>query len=153
MKTKILSTLVIMLFTSALVFGQGNDFGWHVNPDSLQLKTVSGIVMIDSISDMHSIYFLDVNKDSVPDYMLNFGPFWYEPDSSTAMRPMDGDSISVYGGVIGNNMMDYDMLMVYSINGKFWRDPYEPMWNNLDGYMNHREGCLKLSRHLLPLLH
>ncbi len=49
---------------------------------------------------------------------------------------MDGDSITVYGGDIGNTMMNYDMLMVYSINGEFWRDPYEPIWNNLDGFMN-----------------
>ena len=143
MKTKILITLFIMLFTTVLMYGQGNDFGWHVDPDSLQLKTVSGNVMVDSVSEMHHIYFLDVNNDSQPDYMLNFGPFWYEPDSSMAVRPMNGDSITVYGGMIENTMMDYVMLMVYSIDGKFWRDPYEPMWNNLDGYMNmmgHHDG-------------
>ena len=136
MKTKIPITLFIMLLTTVLMYGQGNDFGWHVNPDSLQLKTVSGKVMVDSVSTMHQIYFLDTNNDKQPDYMLNFGPFWYEPDSSTAMRPNDGDSITVYGGDIGNTMMNYDMMMVYSINGEFWRDPYEPIWNNLDGFMN-----------------
>ena len=87
MKTKILITLFIMLLTTVLMYGQGNDFGWHVNPDSLQLKTVSGNVMVDSVSEMHQIYFLDTNNDSQPDYMLNFGPFWYEPDSSMAVRP------------------------------------------------------------------
>ena len=92
--------------------------------------------MVDSGLSIHQMYFLDINNDEQPDYMLNFGPYWYEPDSSTAVRPKDGDSITIYGGTFSNFMMDYDMLIVYEINGEFWREPFDPIWNDLDGFMN-----------------
>ena len=132
----------IIVFTSFL-YGQGFNFGGHFNPDSLETLTVSGIVKIDSSMSFHPIYFLDINNDKQPDYMLNFGPYWYEPDSSAALRPNNGYSITVKGGSFSNEMIDYDMLIVYEINGEFWRDPYEPIWNNLDGFMSmggHRHG-------------
>ena len=77
--------------------------------------------------------------------MLNFGPYWYEPDSSNATRPNNGDVITVYGGLYMNTMMDYDMLIVYEINNEFWREPYEPLWNYLNGHMHggghHNNAC------------
>ncbi len=136
MKSIIRSVVFSMFVMMSTILGQGYYAGGNFNPDSLETITVSGIVMVDSSLSMHPVYFLDKNNDNQPDYMLNFGPFWYEPDSSTAIRPRDGDSITVYGGVFSNSMMNYDMLIVYEINGEYWRQPYNPVWNDLDGFMN-----------------
>ncbi|MGB8318333.1 MAG: hypothetical protein WCE54_09430, partial [Ignavibacteriaceae bacterium] len=133
----LLRSAAFVLFTMIpLLFGQGYYPGGNYNPDSLETVTVSGKVMIDSEISIHPVYFLDTNNNNQPGYMLNFGPSWYEPDSSIAVRPRDGDSIKVYGGSFGNTMTDYKMLIVYEINGEFWREPFDPVWNDLDGFMN-----------------
>ncbi len=136
MKTLLRSIVFVILIIVSPIFGQGYYSGGNYNPDSLETITVSGKVMIDSGLSIHPIYFLETNNDNQPDYMLNFGPYWYEPDSSMAVRPKDGDSITVYGGAISNSMIDYDMFIVYEINGEFWREPFDPVWNDLDGFMN-----------------
>ncbi len=136
MKSLIRSMVFAIFIMTSALFGQGYYSNGHYNPDSLETITVSGIVIVNSSIAVHSIYFLDVNGDNQPDYILNFGPYWYEPDSSTAVRPKDGDSITVSGGSFSNSMMDYDMLIVYEINGEYWREPFDPVWNDLDGFMN-----------------
>ena len=143
MKSTIYSMVLVLLAMISTSSAQGHYPGGRYNPDSLETITVSGIVMINSSQPEHPIYFLDINNDKQPDYMLNFGPYWYEPDSSTALRPKNGDSINVYGGTFSNSIMQYDMLIVYEINGEFWREPYDPVWNDLDGFMNmggHHDG-------------
>jgi hypothetical protein len=86
---------------------------------------------------MHPMYYLDEDNDGVEDYQLNFGPFWYEPDSSNATRPNDGDFIIITGGIHEDNMMNEPMIIVYEINGEFWRDPYNPFWNHMGHHGVH----------------
>jgi hypothetical protein len=136
MKMLLRSVAFVLFIMLPVLFGQGYYPGGNFNPDSLETVTVSGRVMVDSVLSIHPMYYLDANNDNQPDYMLNFGPYWYEPDSSTAVRPEYGDSITVYGGAINNSMMDYQMLVVYEINGEFWREPFDPFWNDLDGFVN-----------------
>ena len=130
--------MILFLITIYIpAFSQGG-YGGHLYPDSLTLVTVSGIAIVDS-SMMYPMYFLDENNDDQADYQLNFGPYWYEPDSSNATRPNDGDAITITGGQYDTTMFSIPGIVVYEINGEFWRDPYDPFWNGM-GYHTHTGG-------------
>lgn len=98
----------------------GHHGGGEHRGDSLEVVTISGwaIVVQDSLRTQ---YFLDANGDDTADFRLVFGPPWYEPDSSGATRPNDGDSIWVTGGLMGYGQPQ--AVVVYEINGLFWRTP------------------------------
>ncbi|MGD9487778.1 MAG: T9SS type A sorting domain-containing protein [Calditrichaceae bacterium] len=106
---------------------------WHFNPDSLQDITVSGKAIVDSFS-MHGMYFLDQDEDGAADYRLIFGPVWYQPDSSEAMRPINDELISIDGGLHESMIDTIPSIVVYNINGHFWREPYEAVWNQFGGH-------------------
>ena len=132
-----LMLFILMYLSMSTAFSQGHDgHGGHYNPDSLEIVTVEGYAIVDT-TFMHPIYYLDENNDGVEDYQLNFGPYWYEPDSSNATRPNDGDYIIITGGLHEDNMMDEPMIIVYEINGEFWRDPYNPFWNHMGNHGVH----------------
>lgn len=126
--------LINLIFITALLFfvsefyAQG--YGGHYNPDSLEVVTVEGYAILDT-NFMHPMYYLDEDNDGVEDYFLNFGPYWYQPDSSNATRPNDGDFITITGGLVDSSMMQIQMIIVYEINGEFWRDPHDPFWNHM----------------------
>ena len=105
----------------------------HYHPDSLELLTVSGKVFVDN-SQMYPMYFLDENGDDLADYHLNFGPYWYHPDSSGAIRPDDGDMVTIEGGRHDSYMDSMPTIIVYEINDLFWRDPVAPTWNYMGGH-------------------
>ena len=114
-------------------------------PDTLTQVTLSGKVTVDSTNIMMPFYYLDTNGDGTNNYYLNFGPTWYVPDSSTAVRPKSGDQITIKGGQMPGsiNMNGLPMVVVYEINGQLWRDPFDPMWNNFGNnthMMGHRVG-------------
>ncbi|MBN1155058.1 T9SS type A sorting domain-containing protein [candidate division KSB1 bacterium] len=90
--------------------------------DSLEMITVEGTVMIDT-TYFYDHYYLDIDADDIPDYLLNFGPPWYEPDTG-AERPQDGDWVVIEGGLIENE--NVDMIIVISINDLAWRDRIGP---------------------------
>jgi len=126
----IINLLLLTLLSGVITVTLSQGHGGHHNPDSLEIVTVPGYAIVDS-SFMHPMYYLDENNDGVEDYHLNFGPYWYELDSSNATRPNDGDFISITGGLDDSNMMNTPTIVVYEINGEFWRDPYNPFWNNM----------------------
>lgn len=69
------------------------------------------------------VYSLDVDADSVADYVLNFGPPWYEPEDSALTRPEEGESITVTGYLMTESMMwDEDVIIVTELNGQIWRE-------------------------------
>lgn len=128
--------ILFIFFMSELVNAQM----WHFQPDSLQTVTVSGKIIIDSTATTMSRYYLDTDANGTPDYMLSFGPVWYKPDSSDAQRPVNGAQVTIKGGQTPNTMMgNLRMIVVYEINGSFWRDPYDATWNNM-GYYSHMGG-------------
>ena len=139
----LLITIFMLMFTN--LYSQMGGGGHHINPDSLQLITVSGTAIVDTNSMMHPIYYIDTNGNGEADYFLNFGPWWYEPDSSNATRPNNGDQITIDGGLWEDNMMGYPMIVVYEINGEFWRDPYNPFWNHMGHHGanggHHMDSC------------
>ena len=132
--------LVFVIFFMGLVtinaqmHSDGNN-----NPDSLNIITVSGTAIVIE-TNMNSAYFLDGDGDGTADYHLNFGPSWYRPDSSLAVRPLNGDVITVIGGVHDSFNMTEQTIIIYQINGKFWRDPFYAEWNNM-GTHNHQMGA------------
>jgi len=132
MKQEINLILMVMLSSIFTIsFAQGGYGGW-CDPDSLEIVTVSGYAIVDTSIGMHSMYYLDEDNNGTPDYFLNFGPWWYEPDSSNATRPNDGDMITITGGKLDSTFFNNSpMIIVYEINGEFWRDPYDPFWNHM----------------------
>lgn len=140
----IINLLLLTLLSGVISVTLSQGHGGHHNPDSLEIVTVSGYAIVDS-SFMHPMYYLDEDNDGVEDYHLNFGPYWYEPDSSNATRPNDGDFISITGGLDDSNMMNTPTIVVYEINGEFWRDPYNPFWNNMGHHGanggHHMDSC------------
>jgi len=127
MRIKFLFTIILL--SSALGFSQGWIHSGNFNPDSLKQISVSGKVIADS-SMMNGMYYLDINNDNSPDYMLNLGPVWYKPDSLSALRPKVGDNVTISGGVY-SGMFSIPMIVVDSINGSFWLSGFDSFWNNM----------------------
>jgi hypothetical protein len=100
--------------------GYGGGGGDCPYPDSLTLIETSGLSITREMMGMTN-YFLDENFDLTPEYHLNFGAPWYDPGNG-ATRPEDGDTIEIVGGLM-EGCMNYDVIIVYEINGQFWRDP------------------------------
>ena len=128
-------SLAVLLTVKAQMHGDGHG---NFVPDSLTATTLSGTVIIQN-DFQHPQYFLDTNNDGIEDYKLNFGPYWYEPDSSNAVRPADGEQVTVTGGLHESISLEISTLVVYEINGEFWRDPYFAYWNDFGGH-NHGSG-------------
>lgn len=108
------NTVVNFVLTS-----MGGHHGGGMHGDSLEIVNITGwaIVIADS---MHNQYFLDNDGDDQADFRLLFGPDWYNPGNG-AQRPADGDSIWVTGGLMGYSQPQ--AVVVYEINGLFWRQP------------------------------
>lgn len=100
--------------------GHGGHGGGCPYPDSVDLVEKDGLAMVDDMPHMN-MYFLDEDYDGQEDYFLNFGAPWYDPGNG-ATRPDDGDTITVVGGLM-EGCMDWPMIIVYEINGDFWREP------------------------------
>ena len=127
--------IIFLLNISAYSQGGMYHYPGFLHPDSLTPLTVSGTAIVDSVM-FHAKYFLDDDGDGIADFILNFGPPWYQPDSSNATRPDYGDPITIYGGAHDSTGIGLPMIVVYEINGNFWRDPYDPLWTNLGMYSN-----------------
>ncbi|KUO58548.1 hypothetical protein APF79_06990 [bacterium BRH_c32] len=142
MKQNIYKLFVLMFLSVISLSAQGMRSGGmgFMFPDSLTQITLTGKVTVDSSLPM-PLYSIDVNNDGKADYYLNFGPVWYSPDNSTAIRPKTGDQITIQGGKMPSlmNMNGLTMIIVYKLNGLLWRDPFDPMWNDF-GNNTHMMG-------------
>ncbi len=113
----------------------------HLRADKLDTLTLTGNAIVDQSMPVPQ-YFIDTNLDGNPDYHLNFGPPWYQPDSSAAKRPQNGDQITIVGGAYQSSMYNFKSVVVYEINNLLWRDPFFANWNNM-GKNNHMFGWSK----------
>ncbi len=129
----IIFTVVVLSQLSAYADGDHDGDDGHFHPDSLEIITVSGSVIVDSTM-MYLMYYLDENDDDKADYYLNFGPHWYQPDSSDAERPVDGQQITITGGSHDSYLDGLALIVVYEIDGEFWRDPLAATWNYMGGH-------------------
>ncbi|MBI5059928.1 carboxypeptidase regulatory-like domain-containing protein [candidate division KSB1 bacterium] len=107
-----------------LVLSDSNGHGGGHHGDSLTVVELSGTaIVVDDTTNPNRIrvrYFIDIDADGVGDYRLAFGPPWYNPDNG-ATRPANGDQITVTGGLL--TYADPQIVVVYTINGQFWREP------------------------------
>lgn len=99
--------------------GHGGN-GGGCDPDSIELIETSGIAIVEQMHEMN-MYFLDEDFDNEADYHLNFGAPWYDPGNG-ATRPDDGDSVEIVGGLM-YGCPYLPVIIVYEINGQFWREP------------------------------
>ena len=84
-------------------------------------------------------YFLDEDGDAEPDYILNFGPHWYESESGV-VRPEAGATVTVEGGLKKENTPP--AIIVYSIDGLYWRDPVgPPPWSGSWVHQNRHDSA------------
>ncbi len=128
-------TIIFMMSLTSIIFAQG-----HGDRDrTIDTISVSGTAIVLQNDSSHTKYYLDEDGDGVADYHLNFGPRWYTPDSSDAVRPEDGDMITVLGGLLDSRRMDKHTILVFEINGKFWRDPYVSRWNDMGRRDHHNK--------------
>lgn len=100
--------------------GHGGHGGGCPDPDSLVLIETGGLTITREMMGM-TMYFLDENFDQTAEYHLNFGAPDYDPGNG-AQRPAAGDTITIVGGLMEGCMMG-DVIIVYEINGQFWREP------------------------------
>ncbi len=132
---KLFLLLIVMGIAALPVFAQGHGHGQGSGhhgmwPDSLETVTLTGTAIVDSNFFM-PMYYLDVDSDNVADYMLSFGPYWYQP-SSGAQRPTDGEQITILGALQGFES-NFSVIVVYEINGLEWREPIEGGMHGWDG--------------------
>lgn len=135
----LLAIVAVIMICGVNANAQGmGGHGWHNGyhgmdwPDTLTAITVSGTVRVDSLHHLgfthnldyqQALYFLDSTGDGVSDYVLMFGPWWYQPKSG-AQRPTNGDQVTIKGGMMTN--FTPAMVVVFEINGLEWRDPIGP---------------------------
>ena len=106
--------------------------------DSLTIVELAGTAIVEEANETHRVdwYFLDVNDDGTADYRLGFGPPWYDPGNGNT-RPEDGDEITVTGGLMG--AAEPPFVVVYELNGEFWREPFRGHGGHGGGWHGERE--------------
>ncbi len=97
-----------------------NRFGWSVE-DNLTPVTLTGKAVIETFAKHHTAFYLDELSDGTKDYILMFGPWWYQPKSG-ALRPNDGDAITIKGGLIQKDSQLPKIVVVQELNGLAWVD-------------------------------
>lgn len=100
-------------------YGQGGQYGFGWEHDTIETVNIDGVVLSDTTFYMNH-YYLDTDNDALPNYTLNFGPPWYEPESGIE-RPQNGDQVNIVGGVM-NDENEIPMIIVFEVNGEVWRD-------------------------------
>ena len=137
--------ITMFFFVSLLLASSLKAQHGRFRPDSLSTVTVTGKVIVQTITIQDTIrfkdtvivrqrtkYLLDTDNNGTADYELNFGPYWYKPDSSSALRPSNGEEVTIKGGQPRHLSRDsLKMVIVYEINGNFWRDPFDATWNKM----------------------
>ncbi len=101
--------------------GHGGD-GRGCRPDSLVRTEAEGIAIVHGNGEDRNHYFLDTDGNEEPNYILDFGGPDYDPGNG-AVRPADGDEVFVVGGMFSCDRVPFPVIVVYEINGLWWRDP------------------------------
>lgn len=136
MKKPLFTVFILFLFSPLASFAS-----W-VECDSSDIVTISGYAMVDT-SVKHGKYFLDEDGDDVADYKLNFGPWWYSPDSGSVSRPEDGQFVTIEGALSNSDDDSMQVIKVFTIDGEIWRDPFIPGWNKMGKYKHRKTLCYR----------
>lgn len=115
--------LIVVFEINGLVWRAPVENWWQHQdwPDSLEIVTVTGTVMIDT-TYFFVHYYLDTTGDEQPDYVLNFGPPWYQPKD--AEKPEPGTEVTIEGALKDGCLLP--VLIVFSVDGVVWREPTGP---------------------------
>lgn len=117
--------IIVGLFVSVF---NGTVQAGNCDPDSLQEITISGTISIEN-TGTNTRYYLETDTAV---YILNFGPWWYQPSTGDAVKPEDGIYVEISGGINPTNPGIFPVIIVYEIDGEFWRNPYDPLWNHFN---------------------
>jgi hypothetical protein len=90
-------------------------------PDSVVNVEYSGMAIVE-VNEHHTRYQLDGDGNGSADFILDFGGPDYDPGNG-ATRPADGDSVFIVGGQWDCERARLPIIIVYEINGMFWRQP------------------------------
>ncbi|MBN1998132.1 T9SS type A sorting domain-containing protein [candidate division KSB1 bacterium] len=91
--------------------------------DSLEIVTISGTVLIDTVLTNRALVLLDEDDDAVGDYVLNFGPRWFAPSDSNLTLPEAGDEVTIEGVVRESRQFEIPVLVVLTLDGAVWFEP------------------------------
>ena len=80
---------------------------------------VIGKAIVNSGGEMMIYSQIDVDNDNQPDFYLDFGPWWYQPESD-AVRPENLEEITIKGKVF-ELQNDLNIILVTEINDKEWK--------------------------------
>jgi hypothetical protein len=100
-------------------------------PDSVVNVEQSGWAIVETRGD-HTRYHLDSDGNDTPDFILDFGRPDYDPGNG-ATRPADGDSVFIVGGQWSCDHLPMPIIIVYEINGLYWRQPGDTLTLNEPG--------------------
>ncbi|MBU1937310.1 T9SS type A sorting domain-containing protein [bacterium] len=107
----------------------GHGGGWHsehgCDPSDPVGIELTGIAIVHDSIGPHgdsTCYRIDIDDDQTADYNLDFGAPDYDPGNG-ATRPENGDEINIVGGMIDCPNAPLPWVIVYEINGLFWRVP------------------------------
>ncbi|MCB2198610.1 carboxypeptidase regulatory-like domain-containing protein [bacterium] len=103
----------------------GTGGGWHDDHGceygTPELVGVEGYTLVNDGMIDHNHFWLNIDEGEEPEYRLDFGRDDYTPDNG-AQRPEDGDWVEIVGGLI-EGCPTTPTVVVYEINGMFWREP------------------------------
>lgn len=123
------NTISLILIVLAGLLGYSDVRAGNCDPDSLTDFLVTGVIDVQVIG-AHEHYFLITEVDT---FRLNFGPWWYMPTEGDAIKPNDGDTVEIFGGLNTTTPgLIFSVIVVYEIDGEFWRNPYDPIWNHFN---------------------
>ena len=113
--------LILSVLAANTASAQWRDGGHGSWPSNLDLRSVTGVVLVDA-SLPHNVYYLDEDGDGEADLHLAFGPWWYRPGTG-AERPEADSEITVLGSVVDTGGLPD--LIVFELDGLVWREPIE----------------------------
>ncbi|MCD4728302.1 MAG: carboxypeptidase regulatory-like domain-containing protein [Pirellulales bacterium] len=113
-----LEVVVVWELNGEIWFDPDN-FGHH--QDYPEVVDVAGWAVVLEDECPFEQYWLDEDGDGETEFRLAFGPPDYDPGNG-ATRPLDDDWVEITGGLMLNPHFG-PTVVVYEINGLFWRAP------------------------------
>jgi hypothetical protein len=118
-----------LLWRRPFVGHGGNSGGDHgrngCETDSVTRVELEGLALVRGGNGYHgefTVYGLDTDGNNQANVILDFGRPDYDPQNGAA-RPANGDTVAVVGGQIYCPNLPVPVVLVYEINGLFWREP------------------------------
>jgi len=103
--------------------GYHHDHDCDVEPVGIELAGIAQVIERPDAPNGNTVmYMIDTDDDQLPNYKLDFGAPDYDPGSG-AVRPEDSADITIVGGLLDCPNSPLDYVIVYEINGLFWRTP------------------------------